>query len=59
MQVFFCKEVIIKMLKILKMSQNLKKKLIDIKKKIASKNRLRRNLNKNKLTKLNMNIKLF
>ena len=56
MQVFFCKEVIIKMLKILKMSQNPKKKLIAIKKKIARKNSLTRNLNNDKLTKLNKKI---
>lgn len=51
---FFCNEVIIKMLKILKMSLNLKKnKLLAFKIKIVSKNHLIRNLNKNKQTKLN------
>ena len=58
-QVFFNNEVIIRMLKILKMSQNLnKKKILPIKMKIVSQNHLRKDLNKNKQIKLNKNIKL-
>ena len=58
-QVFFNNEVIIRMLKILKMSQNLnKKKILPIKMKIVSQNHLRKDLNKNNQIKLNKNIKL-
>ena len=58
-QVFFNNEVIIRMLKILKMSQNLnKKKILPIKMKIVSQNHLRNDLNKNNQIKLNKNIKL-
>ena len=47
-QVFFNNEVIIRMLKILKMSQNLnKKKILPIKMKIVSQNHLRKDQNKN------------
>ena len=58
-QVFFNNEVIIRMLKILKMSQNLnKKKILPIKMKIVSQNHLRKDQNKNNQIKLNKNIKL-
>ena len=53
-QVFFNNEVIIRMLKILKMNQNLNKmKFLPIKMKIVSQNHLIKDLNKNKLIKLN------
>lgn len=58
-RVFFCNEVTIKMLKILKMNRNLKRKLLAIKKKIAKMNHLRKNLNKNRLINLNKNKKLW
>ena len=58
-QVFFSNEVIIGMLKILKMNQNLNKmKFLPIKMKIVSQNHLRKDLNKNNQIKLNKNIKL-
>ena len=53
-QVFFNNEVIIRMLKILKMNQNLNKmKFLPIKMKIVNQNHLIKDLNKNKLIKLN------
>ena len=59
-QVFFSNEVIIGMLKILKMNQNLNKmKFLPIKMKIVSQNHLIKDLNKNKLKKLNKNKKFW
>ena len=59
-QVFFSNEVIIGMLKILKMNQNLNKmKFLPIKMKIVSSNHLIKDLNKNKLIKLNKNKKIW
>ena len=59
-QVFFSNEVIIRMLKILKMNRNLNKmKFLPIKMKIVSQNHLIKDLNKNKLIKLNKNKKIW
>ena len=59
-QVFFNKEVIIRMLKILKMNQNLNKmKFLPIKMKIVNQNHLIKDLNKNKLIKLNKKKKIW
>ena len=59
-QVFSSNEVIIRMLKILKMNQNLNKmKFLPIKMKIVSQNHLIKDLNKNKIIKLNKNQKIW
>ena len=59
-QVFFSNEVIIGMLKILKMNQNLNKmKFLPIKMKIVNQNHLIKDLNKNKLIKLNKKKKIW
>ena len=59
-QVFSSNEVIIRMLKILKMNQNLNKmKFLPIKMKIVSQNHLIKDLNKNKIIKLNKNKKIW
>ena len=59
-QVFFSNELIIGMLKILKMNQNLNKmKFLPIKMKIVNQNHLIKDLNKNKLIKLNKNKKIW
>ncbi len=59
-QAFFSNEVIIRMLKILKMNQNLNKmKFLPIKMKIVNQNHLIKDLNKNKLIKLNKKKKIW